>query len=355
MHPVIDLLLKRERKENVGIIDLRDLDSFCKRHISQSLHIAGLEGLRHRFSWLPPPKTASKLGRELIVICRKDDRAELERLLNRWNVVGCVDGNDEHFWSDAAAFSEMELIMDGETSSDDIQPLLFEPSPILEPALQAVERGQSGRESRELSILDLGMGAGRDLAWTVKRDSSFTWLATGIDNLLAVVERAGLLQRHYRLDQRNTSRIEKLIWAQATEDGCLQAMKLVNGSKSRGISDKLSDSLTHFATSHLPRQHYDLILFVRFYNKELIDKITALTHDKSIIAISHFTTMSSEADYASPDSSKRFEEDHIAEFLNCWGQEWKVIYKTIDRSEDNRPLRSVLFQRSKCNPTDNNT
>ena len=393
MHPLISLLLADDEIARPGVIDFRPAALYRQRHIRASLHIEGPNGLRHRFSWLPPPvcgngsgNSNGSKGKPLIVLCQAGDELELRTLLERWNVIDViVEGHDdEDFWSSATAGQARNLVVEShhhhDDTNDDVPALLFKPSPLIEAALQAVEAGKeqeccsssalAAAAAATATVLDLGCGAGRDLAWIVRREkeeknsgNNVRWLATGIDNLLAAVERARLLRDNYKLNKEIkssssacfSSYIECLLWAQASTDtGSLQALHLSPTSKSRGITEKSNGhsttSLSDFAAVHLPHLTYDLILFIRFLPLPLLQNITQLTHNKSIIAISHFTTLdvsSNEPDYPSPDRSKRFEETHINMLLEAWGPVWQVVLHTIHRSEDGRPLRSVLFQRSR--------
>lgn len=329
-------------QDNVGIIDLRDKTAFEARHIRQSLHIAGIPGLVHRFSWLPPPKTADKAGLPLLAICSQKDEPELRRRLKRWNLIAVIDQDDESFWTRAE--EQGRIVTPGQ--QQDEPAILFQPSAVVELAVQECE---GGRKSSTCTVLDLGCGAARDIAWIVRRESKVTWLATGLDNLHATLQRATLLQEDLRLCKADGSRIERLVWAQATERGTLEALQIGATSKSKGVaiaSSHQDDSLPSFAAAHLPHATFDLILLVRFLPRPLLRNLPSLSHAGTTIAISHFTTLKGEPDYPSPDSSKRFEARDAIVLLQQWGEDkWRIQRQAIHRAEDGRPLLSVLFVR----------
>lgn len=264
--------------------------------------------------------------------------------LSRWNVVAWVgeDEDNDFFWADA---TKEGLVAHGK---EDDPSLLFEPSPLIDMAVRACEDSMVATTSA--TVLDLGCGAARDIAWIVRRESRLTWLATGLDNLLATVQRAKLLWYDMRLNKPAKSHIEDIVWAQSTQKGTLQALQLGPESKTKGIpvtpSQKGDGStLLNFAAQNLPHTTYDLILLIRFLPRPLLCNIPDLSHPGTIIAISHFTTLEEEPDYPSPDSSKRFEESDMVTLLASWGQDWQLLSQVIHRAEDGRPIRSVLFRR----------
>lgn len=325
----------------IGVLDFRQRSAYEARHIRHSLHISGLPGLLQRFSWLPPPKRDDNAGLALIVICSKEDEEELRKRLGRWNVVAVTIEGDEEFWKMAEKHGQVVY-----AGQQDVPALLFEPSAVVELAIKAFEAGKSP----VCTVLDLGCGAARDIAWIIRQKSKVRWLATGLDNLHATLERAALLRDDMHLGDPESSHIESLVWAEATEQGTLQALQFGPTSKSKGVaivSDGQDDSLESFAASSLPHKTYDLVLLVRFLPRPLLLNLPALSHKGTIIAISHFTTIKDEPDYPSPDSSKRFEAEDVTMLIEHWGlyQQWRLYDQVIHRAEDGRPLRSVLFQR----------
>jgi SAM-dependent methyltransferase/rhodanese-related sulfurtransferase len=342
MHLQVSLLV--EHRATVGVIDFRSAEDFAAQHIRHALHIDGINGLNSRFSWLPPPsRDPDSPGRKLVVICRGASRLEeLQASLSRWNVVAWIFEEEDSrcFWIDA--IDKGLVACKGE---DDTPSLLFEPSPLIEMAIQACEDTiQTGKATA--TVLDLGCGAGRDLAYIVRRKSKQAWLGTGVDNLLATVERARLF-----VSDGTDSRIQNIVWAQASPKGTLQALQLgLNSqSKTKGVpiasARGSDDSLQAFAADHLPCTTFDLILLVRFLPRPLLLNLSQLSHAGTIVGISHFTTIEGEEDYPSPDASKRFEEKDVQMLLQEWGPEWSLYDQVIHRAEDARPLRSVLLAR----------
>ena len=339
MHPLLPLL---DGNDCAGVVDVRLPSLFAARHIRHSLPIPGLVGLHSRFSWLPPPGSGADPGRRLLLICRREEEGALRSALKRWNVVGVVHDDDEQFWSEAAVHG----LVVGEGADEPA--LLFEPSPLVPLAVQAWEAA-AAEGATTATVLDLGCGAARDIAWIARRPSSIAWLATGVDNLAATVQRALLLRDEMGLGVGGaggrTSHIEDVVWAQASLQGTLQALECVPGTHAKGLAIGGHDTLPAFAAAHLPHRTYDVILLIRFLPRPLLAHLPALAHDGTIVAISHFTTLDGEPDYASPDAAKRFEAADVAHLLEIWGPSWRLFEQRIHRAEDGRPIRSVLLRR----------
>lgn len=500
VHPLVALLLESQNDGNgsggdgrpgpsaqkrvgaAGVLDLRRLDHVGSSRsgghgtvpeplIRGALRIpSGLAGLDDRFSWLPPPsrKPAHRsqtgqgnlLGRgdvpqgkgletqlpsaatcKLVLLCEKEERNVIERLLDRWEVAGVVAGGADdanEFWRDA---EHAGLIISPAPQSIRPPPdLLFTPSPVVKAILELIDAdaaaaaavsstmssGSQGEQQNTASVLDLGCGAGRDIAWMARHGASHgglakegngdesngrvktAWLATGVDNLHSTVRRARLLadelglsahseknrrsRDRYGFEASAIPRIEAIVWAQASADGALDALfpsasnpskgvptanvhrdDKAEGSRSRAVAAAAPARLRAFAAEHLPHETYDVLLFVRFLPHALLHNVHALTHPGSLIAISHFTTLQSgddqlvvlPADAAAahreapshlrteftPGANKRFERAHIEAFICAWenatGDAWNIAHHSITASEDNRPLRHVVFGRQR--------
>lgn len=351
--------------EEVGVIDVRIHPT--AQHIQGALRVpGGYRGLDDRFSWLPPPANKSKKTfgkprnrRRLIILCEEEEKDLIREALSRWDVVGLVTDDNTQFWCSARSAG----IVSPESGTPKI---LFDPSPLLSVIVQSVCK-RLDSNTRHATILDLGCGAGRDLAWIVRNSNDkLSWLATGLDNLHSVVRRALLLRSEMNLDVGD-AKIENIVWAQSTREGSLEALAMDSAQRSRGVpipiphNDKQKPVLESFASRHLPHKTYDVILLVRFFPLLLIPNLYQLTQVKSLIAISHFTTIVWDRDqlptheketlpssYLSPSPEKRFEAHHIESFLEVWkaaGTDWKIIHHVIEACEDGRPLRNVIFER----------
>lgn len=382
---------RQSTERRIGVLDLRRPSESAEQkvYIESALCIEeGLQGLKERFSWLPPRSKKQDgqesndryaPGKNLIVLCNEDELPEVKVALEGWNVAGFITENDTMFWKETFKFGLAKT----NTDKDSIPDLLFEPSQLARIVVEKFERSKEECENSPVTLLDLGCGAGRDLAW-IARNASSGWRLTGIDNLYSIVRRARLLVKDMRLGTqesldkettKNRSAIESVVWAQVSSEGSLQALKHTSegSTANHGIpissfkeNENVAQHLSVFARDHLPHRTFDILLFVRFFPVSLLHHLPALSHIGGWIAISHFTTIT-DADeqetgrimnpeqvdrtYSGPPIGKRFELDHIADLLDVWEKklesEWTVIYHHIIPCEDGRPLRNVIFCRTK--------
>ncbi|KAK0548076.1 hypothetical protein OC845_003771 [Tilletia horrida] len=156
---------------------------------------------------------------------------------------------------------------------DDVPHLMGQPSPALArtyrshilPSLARSDPNASQAQNFVTArALDLGCGAGRDLAWLAYRDamhgshasepsassqlSSSTriaWRVTGLDNVRPVLERARGLMQAYGLmlpsqedSSVSTSGFEDLLWAQVSPSGSLLALRSSNSENEGGRNGK---------------------------------------------------------------------------------------------------------------------
>lgn len=382
----IEYIGRSSAERRIGVLDLRKSSKLNDQNgcIESALCIEeGLVGLKERFSWLPPriKKQDGQVqdrkhfsGKRLIVLCDVDEMQEGRATLDGWDIAGFITGNDTAFWQEA---SEKGLIK-ADTDYKQIPDLLFEPSQLARIVTEKFQRSEDKTENSPATLLDLGCGAGRDLAW-IARNTSSKWRLTGIDNLYSIVRRARLLVKDMQLDikesQSNRSAIESIVWAQVSSEGSLQALKhnTEGSTANHGTpilaykkDENVHQHLASFAKEHLPHNTFDILLLVRFFPTVLLHHLPALSHVGSWIAISHFTSIT-DADegevgriinseqvhriYPGPPIEKRFELEHITDLLESWKKgsdtRWSVIYHHILPCEDGRPLRNVIFRRIK--------
>ncbi|PWN36216.1 uncharacterized protein FA14DRAFT_161032 [Meira miltonrushii] len=385
-----DYIGKASKNRRIGVLDLRKLDqSEHNGRIESALCIEdGLHGLKERFSWLPPRNKkqdgqdrlgTNASGKSLVVLCNVDELQDVKVALEGWDVAGFITENDTLFWKEATKCGLVKINAD----NDDVPDLLFEPSQLARIVVEKLERSQEECETSPVTLLDLGCGAGRDLAW-IARNLSSGWRLSGIDNLHSIVRRARLLVKDMKLGTEESkdeypsstrSAIESIVWAQVSSEGSLQALKhTIEGSTANhGIpvsscneDESVAQRLSAFASEHLPHRTFDILFLVRFFPIALLHHLPTLSHIGGWIAISHFTTVT-EADehasgriinseqvnraYSGPPIGKRFELEHITELLENWKKvsntEWSVTFHHIIPCEDGRPLRNVIFCRTK--------
>jgi SAM-dependent methyltransferase len=392
-HELVELLKNEyirqpSAERRIGILDLRKVSQ--NGRIESSLCIEeGLQGLKERFSWLPPRikkqdgqerNVNYAAGKRLIVFCNLDGLQEVNAALDGWDVAGFITENDTSFWKEA---SESGLLKK-DTECKCVPDLLFEPSELARVIVKKFSRSQEDTETSPVTLLDLGCGAGRDLAW-IARNASTGWRLAGIDNLYSIVRRARLLVKDMKLaaeldseeirSESNRSSIESIIWAQVSSEGSLQALRhATEGSTanhgipilSRNEHESVHQSLVAFAMDHLPHRTFDILFLVRFFPIALLYHLPALSHVGGWIAISHFTTVTDldeqeagrivnseqvNRTYPGPPIGKRFELEHIASLLEIWekstGTNWTIVHHHIIPCEDGRPLRNVIFCRTR--------
>lgn len=170
---------KRIGKGESGVVDLRtdeDVGVDVQRgRIKGALVVGGREGLKQRFSWLPPPGKGPASHPLVVLVSRSHERDEVTETLSRWNILAVIsqDGDDS-FWQEAVKLDLIRARIVGEEEKDleDSTKLLFAPSPILDRAMSMWEtEARTTASSGPATLLDLGCGAGRDMAWAVRRIS----------------------------------------------------------------------------------------------------------------------------------------------------------------------------------------
>lgn len=386
-----DRIEQASKESRIGILDLRKGSQTEKENgrFESALCIKeGVQGLKERFSWLPPrtkkQSTYHIKGKALIVLCDTDEEEEVKVALKGWDVISFITEIDTLFWEEVRTNGLVRT--DAEKVS--VPHILFEPSELAKIIVKKFDKTEERNNADPITLLDLGCGAGRDIAW-IARNAPPTWLLTGIDNLYSIINRARLLVKDMSLHNQSAtnqkhippqkSAIESIVWAQVNTDGSMQALKHeIEGSKANhGIAipsvlkegqrnNSVSEHLSAFAKDHLPHSTFDILFLVRFFPLALLQHLPALSHIESWIAISQFTTIT-DADekvidrianldhidrhYSGPPIGKRFELEQVRNLLDVWQEnlktQWTVIHHSITPCEDGRPLRNVIFSRTK--------
>lgn len=365
-------LPKHERR----IVDLRPTSAFALTHLRHSIHIPqGPDGLLSRFSSLPPrhiPFTVvceqqheswvrnhlGGLRRRVqgVVLCSNVDPVSLPERpdagLER-NLHFTASASEKEFWKIAQTLA---LTTEGGTEpaarlvdSFDRPKLLGQPAPVVRRAASYMSTLHChSRRTHDLTVLDLGCGAARDIAWLCYEHAwrsptqacGINWIAVGADNLRPVLDRAKVVLDDFGLltfSERRTGggqygRIAKMVWSEVRRDGSMGALtgpgrgprgatRLDAGpSGSTPSATPLINSwipqapekmhqqrydLQRFAQQHLDPHHssdgnpvltttdskpvtFDLLLFVRFLPRQLLLTLPALSHPGSVVVISHF-------------------------------------------------------------------
>ena len=253
------------------ILDLRSHRAFARQHLKHSTHIlassptssslTGVQALDKRFSTSLPPRHVP-----FLLVCHRRDVQKLRENFGggRWNLLGlvvCSDDDEQETDDDAGTRAfwdlarELNLVTSSSPSSssatlqerlcskEDRPLLLGQPAPAV---IRAANLFQEHPTAAQLRVLDLGCGAGRDIAWLAYEHSHLhsalrssaeqhiRWLVSGIDNLRPALERAQILMQDFGLmapssDQTSNvqeafGQCEHLLWAEGTRDGKLSAL-----------------------------------------------------------------------------------------------------------------------------------
>ncbi|EPQ32224.1 uncharacterized protein PFL1_00421 [Pseudozyma flocculosa PF-1] len=264
------------------VLDLRQTDRFAAAHIAHATHIYPLHHIKARYSCLPPRTVP------FLVIADVRDRIEVQQALSGCNVRRLIESD------------------------------LF-------------KQGASDNGKQDLSLLDLGCGAGRDMAWVLygsQRERTADaagsrpgppprrWRGVGLDNWKAVLNRTALLMEDLNLRGDGVDllrgRCDALVWAKCTDEGSLEPLVGTGKGKTFALPAADEEQAAAWAAfegaglSRLSSQHppaapddpgdgfYDLILSIRFYPSTLLGRLRSLVRPGGAILVSHFTVVTAE-------------------------------------------------------------
>lgn len=341
-------------------LDLRRRDRFDAGHIEHATHVDGVAALRHRFSTLPPR------GVQFLVVCEEEQLGDVAHIFQppeRWDIAMIAAVCESvHVREHAATHACFSVSLDELSASaraasiawrpsapqrtsdpDDYPYLLFQPAPVVRRAVQRIlrERGDAS-----LRVLDVGCGAGRDLAYvlTEARRHAVPWRATALDRWRAALKRAQLL-------------LEGEGFAPAADAPCCEAVICATvdaEGEFRGI-EALAGDASSFAD-----QTYDVVLLVRFYSAPLLQRMPALVLPGGYVIFSHFlheparVDVRADADvltdYASPPVDARLHAGDISRLHAHWNTcaHFDLVENCVEPIEDGRPVQSVIFRRRPC-------
>lgn len=319
-------------------LDLRA--DFHTGHLKHAVHVMRLASLKSRFSTLP------KRGVPFLVVCDGDELEQVAHVFvppERWAIVGILgidavsapESTHPCFPISRKAFQTWAEAHGLWTSAHDPH-LLFSPAKIVERALQRWDG------PFDASILDVGCGAGRDVTFLLAegRRKGQAWKVTALDRWRAALDRARLLLEDNQLTNGPGAHAEALLPVTILENGQLQ----------------LDQQTFSLVDAPLPRETYQLILFVRFWHMPLLQNLPTRTAPGTMVVLSHFVhephkitvpQYGTFVPYDSPPPSARIQPNDIDTLLNVWNQSqrWIQVDNRIEPVEDGRPVQSVLLQR----------
>lgn len=327
------------------ILDLRPAAAFAQAHLRHSVHVpGGPDALVARFSSLPPRQVP------FVVVCQHQHYHWVQNNLGglRRRVQGVVicrdtdptpsdtpfDPSDSEFWRLAQIFrltaaTPMNLPHERVVDPSDRPRFLGLPAPVVHRVAECISRQLAAGEVRKMKVLDLGCGAGRDIAWLCyehgwrPHGAGVDWTAVGADNLRPVLERAKVVLNDFGLfspPEGKYGQIAKLVWSEVLKDGSMNALagpgrgprgasRLDAGPSATPLTNSWSCSPDELAQRRLALQEFarlhfhpspsvaendiadtsfDLLLFVRFLPRQLLLALPALSRPGTLVVISHF-------------------------------------------------------------------
>ena len=340
-------------------LDLRPPAAFQQGHIAHAVSIAGIDALRSRFSTLPPR------GVPFLLVCDAQDHDLIASTFvptERWAIAAIFAIGTEaegavatapyptflltptsfQAWAEAAQVWSLQ---------DDTPHLLFTPAPVIQRCVDA--RLHSDRPG-PCTILDLGCGAVRDLAYALvqARSAQQAWRGTGVDRWRAALDRASLLLSDLHLMQTSTeTACEGFLPTQLTEDG--YAIPL----GPRGSAPSPPHTLPDWAVHVLPRPMYDMLWIVRFWPRACLPHLPRLLAPNGWIVLSHFVHAPMDVDierrgtvlatYDAPPIDARIQPGEIEALLARWTADFGpccVREHLIEPIEDGRPVCTLVVQ-----------
>lgn len=342
-------------------LDLRGADAFLAGHLAHAVHVERVAGLRARFSTLPARNTP------FLVVCEAEDLVQVAALFvppERWKVtVLGVDAIEvppcahpcfalpTHELETWARSMQLWRTESERQCHDDAPHLLFSPAPVVARALDA------WKAPHDATILDVGCGAGRDVTFllTEARSRDAPWRATLLDRWKAALQRAAILLD----DNRLLGQAEKEM--RGLEGPAPDAGPFAEAILPFTILDDgriQHDTAVPWSSLLLPHSAYDLILLIRFWHRPFLEALPARTAPGTLVVLSHFVHEPQNVDaehcgtflgtYDSPPPPARIQPGDIESLLSLWNESgtWIVVQNRIEPIEDQRPVQSVLAQRT---------
>jgi SAM-dependent methyltransferase len=319
-----------ESTSNLHCLDLRSKLEFKSCHLITSTNIP-LSQLESRQAELPPKQVPF---------------AVIEPL----NAQGCSSWLIEHGWQIPWVFWEGQLVWKDmvthqwATHLETKKQLLFKPSPFLENHIEEIE-GSLSKNKSPWQVLDIGCGAGRDVGWILTREGQ--WRASAIDYLSGSMDRTETIVRNLNVDQY----MNTLAQAKLMPDGQWKLIANTWFPRRPAITVTSTDEqeprpFQAFYNTLLPtaKAKFDLILNIRFLSRPFLNQVPELLNEGGYFLISHFVHDPTRFEYKQPKPSLRLELNEIRRFFENI-KDMEIIYDVIDKSEDGRPLNSILVRK----------
>ncbi|OZJ06457.1 hypothetical protein BZG36_00615 [Bifiguratus adelaidae] len=311
-------------------LDLRSTTEHASRCITPSTNIPSTE-LHLRWSELPPKQTP------FAILLSRHETDALDAIQSRhWQVPWILYAEDDTIWTEAARQGRLQ---EGSSPLDPTLPprpwLLFQPSAYLSRHIQRIESASTGTWWK---CLDIGCGAGRDLAWLLARNHHQSrWRVTGMDNWTGSIQRT-----------------HQIVWGMHLEsfvDGIVKARVRVDGTwhhtTTRQGTTEFFCNADIFSDANEGADRFQLVMMIRFMSRPLLKDLPLLLVPGGYLLISHFLHVEGHV-YETPKEEDRVKPGELAQTYRDY--EWNgikmvILDDVVEHTEDGRPLNSILCQR----------
>jgi len=291
------------------VLDVRGASAFEERRVSNSRNVV-LADLKHNLFELPADTA------HLIVISNVgEERSLAEEFFSTRNWA-----NVEHFNDEEALWEAAEKC--GRLESGPLQgrpPILFDPAPAVVKWVDHMESklAEQAEEGAPKTVLDLGCGSGREVVFLARRG----WNAVGVDEF------------HHAL-----GRMMKLASSHNVEDSVKPVKCSVHPSGTLRGDDSFA------------QQKYDLVVVVRFLQKEFLPTIASLVRPGGFIVYETFAVEGAgeNAVERTPKTGRLLSVENLQSAFP--GSEFEHISSSLRTLPDKRILRCFVAQRRLAAP-----
>ncbi|CAI2183330.1 13357_t:CDS:1 [Funneliformis geosporum] len=340
------------------LLDLRPLHDHYTRRIIPSTCIPLANIKKHLFEL--PPKSLP-----FAVLEPHGHRGVTHKLLidQGWNVPWILIEGEE-LWKVSRELGILEEIdknndsvKNYDTEKDELNLysnrsrwVLFQPSPFLMNNIDFIEESlKTLSKNHVFNCLDVACGSGRDVAWLSLRQT-VDWRITAIDSMSRALDRTRqLTSRSGVLDKIQTVHVKIMANGSVKKNQELSTPPQMSLSKVDGNSEvdtrpKLDKKIIMENQIEFLNKKYDLVLTIRFLNREFLSTMANLVKPDGFLLISTFVNDGKHT-YKNPKSnSNRLE---LGELDIKFRKEFEVIKDEVELIEDGRPVNSFLARKKR--------
>ncbi|CAH1758056.1 15986_t:CDS:1 [Entrophospora sp. SA101] len=340
------------------LLDLRSLDVHYRRRIIPSACIP-VSDLNLYWFELPPKSIP------FAVLEPSDNKGVANQLLkdHGWRINWVFNEADDEVWKFAKEFNILEIcenILSSPTNNNinnnnyssgnsDCKMkkwFLFRPNPFLMNNIELIEQSLIGesfmydQQKKVFNCLDVGCGSGRDICWlSARKSSGVDWYVTGMDVLTSALDRAKLLAKRMDVPHKIQT-----INAKILNNGNIKLLLPIREDENKEI---ITSEKEHKKESNeeILNKRYDLVLCIRFLNRNFFDKMINLVNPGGFLLLSTFVDDKIHV-YERPHSDEhRLKLGELSEIVKNKYQHFNIIQDKIEFIEDGRPVNSFLVRR----------